>query len=55
MANNGEGGITQFRNIKNEKQACSLAKIKNKLILLDCTWGLLKGILPVSHVFQHYL
>ena len=55
MANNGEGGKTQFRNYKDQKHAWTLAKINNKWIPLDCTWGLLKGILPVSHVFRCYL
>ena len=52
IANNGE---TQFNDIQNKKHAWTLAKINNKWIPLDATWGLLKGILPVSHVFQHYL
>ena len=55
LANNGEGGRTQFNDIKNEKHAWTLAKINNKRIPLDATWTLLKGILPVSHVFQYYL
>ena len=54
MANNGEGGKTQIRDIENERHAWTLAKINGRWIPLDATWGILKGILPVSHIFQHY-
>ena len=54
MANNGESGKTQFTNYKDEKHAWTLAKINKKWIPLDATWGILNGILPVSHVFQCY-
>ena len=54
LANNGEGGKTQIRDIENERHAWTLAKINGRWIPLDATWGILKGIMPVSHVFQHY-
>ena len=54
FANNGEGGKTQINDVNNERHAWTLAKIEGRWIPLDATWGILKGILPVSHIFQHY-
>ena len=54
LANNGEGGKTQINDTDRERHAWTLAKIEGKWIPLDATWGILKGILPVSHIFQHY-
>ena len=39
---------------RNPNQNKTLAKINGRWIPLDATWGILKGIMPVSHVFQHY-
>ena len=54
FANNGEKGRIQIRNIEKQRHAWTLAKINGRWIPLDATWGIFKGILPVSHVFQHY-
>ena len=54
LINNGEGGKTQIKDIKYEKHSWTLAKINGIWIPLDATWGILKGIIPVSHIFQHY-
>ena len=54
LANNGEGGKTQIKDINNERHAWTLAKIEGRWIALDATWGILRGIIPVSHIFQHY-
>ena len=54
LANNGEGGKTQINDMERERHAWTLAKIEGRWIPLDATWGIFKGILPVSHIFQHY-
>ena len=54
LANNGEGGKTQIKDTEKEGHAWTLAKIDGRWIPLDATWGILKGILPVSHIFQNY-
>ena len=50
-----EGNLDKINQIKDQNHAWTLAKINNKWIPLDCTWGLLNGILPVSHIFKYYL
>ena len=54
LANNGEEGKTQIKDTENERHAWTLAKIDERWIPLDATWGIFKGILPVSHIFQNY-
>ena len=54
LANNGEGGKTQIKDTERERHAWTLAKIEGRWIPLDATWGIFKGILPVSHIFQNY-
>ena len=54
IAINAEGSNNKINQIKDENHAWTLAKINNKWIPLDCTWGLLNGILPVSHIFKYY-
>ena len=54
LANNGEEGKTQIKDTEKERHAWTLAKIDGRWIPLDATWDILKGILPVSHIFQNY-
>ena len=54
IANDGKEKNNNINQINDENHAWTLAKINNKWIPLDCTWGLLNGILPVSHIFKYY-
>ena len=54
IANDGKEKNNNINQINDETHAWTIAKINNKWIPLDCTWGLLNGILPVSHIFKYY-